>query len=241
MNESSYLPRHVGIIMDGNGRWANQRGLKRIEGHREGARSVKEIVRACRKLGIKALTLYAFSEQNWSRPDEEVAALMDLLHQYIHEEHNEIMDNGIRFSAMGELIRLPQFVRTPLKALIEESAANEEMTLTLALSYGGREDILKATRRLAEEVRDGRLDPEEINELTFSSRLSTANLPPLDLVIRTSGELRLSNFLLWEAGYAEFYFTELMWPDFRRPELEAALDAFGGRERRFGKVKNKAV
>lgn len=224
--------------MDGNGRWANRRGLQRVEGHREGARSVKEIVRACREIGVKALTLYAFSEQNWSRPNDEVSALMELLHQYIHEEHDEIMDNGIRFSAVGELERLPAFVLTPLKALMEESAGNEEMTLTLALSYGGREDILAAARRLATEVRSGRLDPEEINEITFSSRLATVGLPPLDLVIRTSGELRLSNFLLWEAAYSEFYFTELMWPEFRRPQLQEALDAYMGRDRRFGKVLN---
>ena len=224
--------------MDGNGRWANRRGLQRVEGHKEGARSVKEIVRACREFGVKALTLYAFSEQNWSRPNDEVGALMTLLHQYIHEEHDEIMDNAIRFSAVGELNRLPEFVLTPLRALMEESAANEEMTLTLALSYGGREDILAAARRMATEVREGRLDPEEINEITFSSRLATVGLPPLDLVIRTSGELRLSNFLLWEAAYSEFYFTDLMWPEFRRPQLQEALDAYMGRDRRFGKVLN---
>ncbi len=224
--------------MDGNGRWANSRGLERVEGHKEGARSVKEIVRACRETGIKALTLYAFSEQNWSRPSEEVSALMDLLHRYVHEERDEIMDNGIRFSAVGELDRLPEYVLTPLRALMDLSAGNEDMTLTLALSYGGREDILAAARRLAAEVREGRLDPEEINEVTFSSRLATVGLPPLDLVVRTSGELRLSNFLLWEAAYAEFFFTPLMWPDFRRPQLKEALDAYMGRDRRFGKVIN---
>ncbi len=241
MSDTRHLPRHVGIIMDGNGRWANSRGLERIQGHREGAKSVKEIVTACREIGVKALTLYAFSEQNWSRPSDEVSALMDLLYEYIHEEHDEIMDNGIRFSAMGELHRLPRYVREPLMALMEESSDNAGMTLTLALSYGGREDILQAARRLAAEVREGRLDPEEINEVAFSGRLSTAQLPPLDLVIRTSGELRLSNFLLWEAAYAEFYFTELMWPEFRRPQLEQALGAFNSRDRRFGKVKTKAV
>ena len=224
--------------MDGNGRWANGRGLQRVEGHREGARSVKEIVRACREIGIKALTLYAFSEQNWSRPSEEVSALMELLHRYIHEEHDEIMDNGIRFSAVGELDRLPEFVLTSLRALMDESADNEQMTLTLALSYGGREDILAAARTMAAEVRDGRLDPEEINEVTFASRLATVGLPPLDLVVRTSGELRLSNFLLWEAAYSEFFFTPLMWPDFRRTQLMEALDAYMGRDRRFGKVVN---
>jgi len=236
MSEIRDLPRHVGIIMDGNGRWAQRRGEPRIAGHREGARSVKEVVRTCRELGIQALTLYAFSEQNWARPPDEVSALMDLLHQYIREEHDEILDNDIRLNTVGEISRLPVYVLEPLKALMEASAGNGGMVLTLALSYGGREDILAATRRLAQEVRDGLLDPTEINELALGGRLSTAGLPPLDMVIRTSGELRLSNFLLWEAAYAELYFTPLMWPEFRKPQLLKALGTFGDRERRFGKV-----
>ena len=237
MSEMDRIPRHIGIIMDGNGRWAQARDQPRVQGHREGARSVRAVVRASRKLGIKALTLYAFSEQNWSRPAEEVAALMELLHEYVLEEHDEIMDNGIRLHAIGELERLPASAREPLFQLMEESKDNSEMILCLALSYGGREDILDATRKLAEDVRDGRIDPEEINEVMMEARLSTCLLPPLDLVIRTSGELRLSNFLLWEAAYAEFYFTDLMWPDFRKPQLLEALQVYQDRDRRFGKVK----
>ena len=228
------LPRHIGIIMDGNGRWARQRGQPRIAGHREGAKSVKEVVRAARRMGISALTLFAFSEQNWDRPPDEVEALMELLYRYVLEEHDEIMDNGIRLTAIGDLDRLPAFVREALFSLIKESEANQEMTLCLALSYGGREDILQATRRLAEEVRSGRIDPAEINEVLLENRLCTAGLPPLDLMIRTSGELRISNFLLWQLAYAELYFTPTMWPDFRTASLEEALRSYVNRERRFG-------
>jgi len=235
------LPRHLGIIMDGNGRWAQQRGQPRIVGHREGAQSVKEVVRAAREMGVPTLTLFAFSEQNWNRPAEEVEGLMDLLYRYVVDEHNEIMDNGIRLIAIGDLSRLPGYVQEPLFALIRESADNDHMTLCLALSYGGREDILQAARRLAEEVRSGRMDAAEINEVLFESRLHTAGLPPLDLVIRTSGELRISNFLLWQMAYAELYFTPTKWPDFRRPQLEQALEAYIDRERRFGMVAPKLV
>ena len=240
MLQKERLPRHVGIIMDGNGRWAQARNEPRIHGHREGAESVRAVVRACRALDIQALTLYAFSEQNWSRPVEEVNALMELLYKYVLEEHDEIMDNGIRLQAIGEVDRLPASAREPLQALMQESRDNREMKLCLALSYGGREDILVAARKLAADVRSGRIDADEINEVVFGSRLSTAGLPPLDLVIRTSGELRLSNFLLWEAAYAELYFTELMWPEFRKPQLHEALQAYQDRDRRFGKVKTRA-
>ena len=237
MSEKHRLPRHIGIIMDGNGRWASQRGLPRIEGHRKGARSVKEVVRAAREIGgIQALTLFAFSEQNWERPPDEVEALMELLYRYVLDEHDEIMDNGIRLIAIGELSRLPAYVREPLLSLVEESSVGRDMTLCLALSYGGREDILQATRRLAEEVRSGRIDPAEINEVLFESRLHTAGLPPLDLMIRTSGEQRVSNYLLWQLAYAEFLFTETYWPDFREAELCAALKQYQGRQRRFGKT-----
>jgi len=236
MTETRHIPGHIAIIMDGNGRWAQSRGQERISGHREGAKSVREVVRACREEGISALTLYAFSEQNWARPPAEVRALMDLLHEYLHEEHDEIMDNDIRLFAVGELNRLPELVRGPLFALMEESKHNKGMILTLALSYGGREEILNVARAMAEEVLAGKIDVAEINDVTFQARLSTAILPPLDLVIRTSGELRLSNFLLWEAAYSEFYFTPLMWPEFRRPALMEALEAYQRRNRRFGKV-----
>jgi undecaprenyl diphosphate synthase len=227
-------PRHVAIIMDGNGRWAKRRGLPRIEGHRKGADTVKEIVRAARELSLPALTLYAFSSQNWDRPVEEVRLLMELLRDYLVGERSEILDNEIRLTTIGEVSRLPGFVRAPLDALKEESQDNRRMTLCLALSYGGREAIVDAARRLAEQVTDGALRLSDINALSFGEALSTRELPPLDLVIRTSGEQRLSNFLLWEAAYAELYFTDTLWPDFDRVELTGALTMFQQRERRFG-------
>lgn len=230
------LPRHLAIIMDGNGRWAKRRGLPRIEGHRKGADSVRDITRACRELGLQALTLYAFSSQNWDRPVEEVRMLMALLRDYLVDERAEILDNQIRLTTIGDLSRLPDFVREPLDALRADSANNRGMTLCLALSYGGREAIVDAARRLTERVQAGEIRLQDMNQLSFSEALcsSQAGLPPLDLVIRTSGEQRLSNFLLWEVAYAELYFTDTMWPEFRRDELYEALAAYGGRERRFG-------
>jgi undecaprenyl diphosphate synthase len=228
------LPRHVAIIMDGNGRWAQRRGLPRVEGHRRGARSVREVVRAAREIGVGALTLYAFSSQNWQRPPEEVATLMQLLHQYVIEERAEIMDNGIRLIAIGEVDRLPSFVLDPLEELMQDSAGNRDMTLCLALSYGGRESIVEAARAMCELAARGALKPDEVTEEKFSAALQTGPLPKLDLLVRTSGEERLSNFLLWEAAYAELYFTDTYWPDFGRDELEKALASFTQRERRFG-------
>ncbi|HEY7957435.1 MAG: polyprenyl diphosphate synthase [Polyangia bacterium] len=230
------LPRHLAIIMDGNGRWAKRRGLPRIEGHRKGADSVRDITRACRELGLQALTLYAFSSQNWDRPVEEVRMLMALLRDYLVDERAEILDNQIRLTTIGDLSRLPDFVREPLDRLRADSAENRGMTLCLALSYGGREAIVDAARRLTERVQAGEIRLQDMNQLSFSEALcsSQAGLPPLDLVIRTSGEQRLSNFLLWEVAYAELYFTDTMWPEFRRDELYEALAAYGGRERRFG-------
>ncbi len=228
------LPRHVGIIMDGNGRWAEMRGQPRIEGHRVGSDSVREVTRSARRVGVQALTLYAFSSQNWSRPPEEVAALMDLLREYLLKEREEIMDNGIRLNAIGELDKLPAYVRDPLEALRAESAKNTGMTLTLALSYGGREELVQMARRIGEKIKQQLLDPSAVNESTVEDALWTAGLPPVDLVIRTSGERRLSNFLLWQSSYAELVFTDVLWPDFRARELCAALATFQQRERRFG-------
>jgi undecaprenyl diphosphate synthase len=228
------LPRHVGIIMDGNGRWAQERGLERVEGHRKGADAVRDTVRAARELGLSALTLYAFSMQNWNRPADEVAVLMELLRDYCLDERAEIMDNDIRLVAVGEIWRLPDFVRGPLDALMRDSANNKSMTLCLALSYGGQEALTDAARAIAQDVAAGKLAPDKIDQKTVQEHLCTAMLPPADLVIRTSGELRLSNFLLWEAAYAEFYFTETLWPDFDRRELYAAIEAYQTRERRFG-------
>jgi undecaprenyl diphosphate synthase len=228
------LPRHVAIIMDGNGRWAQRRGLPRIAGHREGAESVRDVVRAARQIGLEAITLYAFSAQNWARPPDEVSALMGLLRDYLVEERDEIMENGIRLRAIGEVERMPPVVRDPLDRLLAESAPNRDMTLTLALSYGGRESIARAARRAAALAAEGKRDPEEIDADRLGSLLPTSDLPPLDLLVRTSGELRISNFLLWEAAYAELFFTDALWPDFRRADLIAAIEAYSARERRFG-------
>jgi undecaprenyl diphosphate synthase len=232
--ERSRLPRHVAIIMDGNGRWAEKRSLPRLAGHREGAESVRDVVRAARQIGLEAITLYAFSSQNWARPADEVAGLMELLRDYLISERSEIMENEIRLNAIGDVDKLPPLVREPLDALMADSAGNRAMVLTLALSYGGRESIAAAARRLAELVAAGELDPASVDSDRFNSMLPTCTLPPLDLVIRTSGELRISNFLLWEAAYAELYFSSALWPDFRRGDLYAALEAYAGRERRFG-------
>jgi undecaprenyl diphosphate synthase len=228
------LPRHVGIIMDGNGRWAEERGLPRLEGHREGSTSVREVTRAARRLGIKALTLYAFSSQNWARPAEEVAGLMELLREYLEKEREEILGNDIRLTAIGELDRLPRYVREPLERLREESRDNRGMVLSLALSYGGREELVRAARALAEAAQAGELSPRALTEADVERHLWTHGLPPLDLVVRTSGEQRISNFLLWQSAYAELVFTPALWPDFRAPAFLAAVAEYQQRERRYG-------
>jgi undecaprenyl diphosphate synthase len=233
------LPRHVAIIMDGNGRWAQRRGLPRVEGHRRGAVAVRDVVRAAREIGLSAITLYAFSAQNWERPPEEVATLMQLLRDYVIDERDEIMENDIRLLAIGDVDRLPEFVKAPLDALMAESAGNRSMTLCLALSYGGRESLVAAAQKLAEEVARGALEPGGITEQHISDALQTNGLPRLDLLVRTSGEERLSNFLLWESAYAELYFTETYWPDFGKEELYRALESFRGRERRFGRTREQ--
>jgi undecaprenyl diphosphate synthase len=237
--DPTQLPRHVAIIMDGNGRWAQGRGLPRVEGHRRGAVAVRNVVRAAREVGLRAITLYAFSAQNWDRPPEEVATLMQLLRDYVIDERDEIMDNGIRLVAIGDIERLPDFVKGPLEALMRDSADNRAMTLCLALSYGGRESIVAAARALGAEVARGALKPEEITEERLGMALQTGGLPQLDLLVRTSGEERLSNFLLWESAYAELYFTETYWPDFGKEELYRALESFRRRERRFGRTREQ--
>ena len=231
---ASSLPRHVGIIMDGNGRWAQQRNRPRIEGHREGANSVRDITRAARQLGIEALTLYAFSSQNWSRPADEVAGLMQLLREFLLDERSEILDNGIRLDALGDVEKLPAFVREPLDELRATSAGNSQMTLTLALSYGGRESIARAARAAAKDIVTGILRAEDLDVDRLGSYLPTARLPALDLLIRTSGELRVSNFMLWELAYAELVFVDVLWPEFRREHLYKCLEEYAARERRFG-------
>ena len=236
MSATSPVPRHVAIIMDGNGRWAQARGLPRVQGHEEGANSVREIVRACRRRGVEALTLYSFSTENWRRPPDEVGALMGLLKRYLLTERSEIMDNGIRLRAIGQVERLPQFVQLPLRALSRESRRNTGMTLNLALSYGSRAEMVTAVQEIARQVKRRKLRPEDITEETISEHLFTAGQPDPDLLIRTSGELRISNFLLWQIAYAEIYVTDVAWPEFREPQLEEAFAAFAGRERRFGKT-----
>jgi undecaprenyl diphosphate synthase len=228
------LPRHLSIIMDGNGRWAEKRSLDRIAGHQQGAESVRQAVRNCRKLGISYLTLFAFSSENWSRPREEVDALMFLLKEFLFSELKEMLDHGIRLQAIGDLQRLPKEVLTALNEAGKQTASGTGMVLTLALSYGGRDDILQAIRRLMVLSREGNLAPEEVTEDLFSRYLWTAQLPEPDLLIRTSGELRISNFFLWQLAYTEIYVTSTLWPDFDSEELIQALLDYQGRERRFG-------
>lgn len=228
------LPKHVGIIMDGNGRWAQSRGKPRLEGHRAGADTVRDITRASRELGIEALTLYAFSSQNWARPPEEVMGLMQLLREFLIDERSEILDNQIRLEAIGDVERLPPFVTEPLDELRAASAANRGMTLTLALSYGGRESIARAVQAAVRDAIAGTLRAEDVDVDRFTSYLPTAALPPVDLLIRTSGEQRISNFLLWEIAYAELMFIDVQWPEFRRGHFYRCLEQFASRERRFG-------
>ncbi len=228
------LPRHLSIIMDGNGRWAEKRSLDRIAGHQQGAESVRQVVQNCRKLGIPYFTLFAFSSENWGRPREEVDALMVLLKEFIFSELKEMLDHGIRLQAIGDLQRLPKDVLTALNEAGKQTASGTGMVLTLALSYGGRDDILQAIRRLMVLSREGNLAPEEVTEVLFSRYLWTAQLPEPDLLIRTSGELRISNFFLWQLAYTEIYVTSTLWPDFGSEELIQALLDYQERERRFG-------
>ncbi|MCB9665949.1 MAG: isoprenyl transferase [Alphaproteobacteria bacterium] len=230
------VPRHVAIIMDGNGRWAQRHGLPRTAGHEAGAESVREVVRACGELGVDVLTLYSFSTENWARPEDEVWALMGLLERYLREETGELLSNGVRLRGIGELDQLPDHVRQLLRAGEALTADNQGMELLLALSYGARAELVAAVRELAQEVRDGELEVEAIDEDLVASRLYTAGLPDPDLLIRTSGDLRLSNFLLWQVAYAELYVTPVPWPEFRRPHLLEAFAAYGERQRRFGKT-----
>jgi len=222
--------------MDGNGRWARQRGLPRVEGHRAGAESVREIVRVSGELGIEYLTLYAFSSENWNRPRAEVAALMRLLEFYLKQEIPELKRNNVRLAAIGRLHELPLRAQKQLDRSIDALRANTGLTLVLALSYGARAELVDAVRGIAREIKAGRLDVSDIDEQAISQRLYTRAMPDPDLLIRTSGELRLSNFLLWQISYAELYVTETLWPAFRRAEYLAALEAFRRRQRRFGQV-----
>jgi undecaprenyl diphosphate synthase len=228
------VPAHVGIIMDGNGRWAESRGLPRLEGHREGSASVRAVTTCAREIGVRALTLYAFSSQNWSRPAEEVAGLMELLREYLQREKPTLLDNDIRLQTIGDVDRLPRFVRSVLDEVCEATSPCKTMILSLALSYGGREELVRAAQLIASDVAAGKLRPADVDAQAMEDRLYTRGLPELEVCIRTSGELRISNFLLWQVAYTEIVFADTAWPEFREEAFLEALLEFRGRERRFG-------
>lgn len=230
------LPCHVAIIMDGNGRWARQRNQPRIAGHRAGARSVRDVVNECNRLGIRYLTLYSFSTENWKRPDDEVRALMDLCVEYLVKERRELTDNNIRFLQIGRREGLPAPVLDELDQTTAMTSAGTGLTLCLALNYSSRTEITDAMRSIADDVKAGRLDPDAIQEATISDRLYTAGLPDPDLLVRTAGELRVSNYLLWQISYAEIHVTDVFWPDFRIEDLHRALRDYASRDRRFGGI-----
>jgi undecaprenyl diphosphate synthase len=230
------LPQHIAVIMDGNGRWAQQRGKNRLRGHEAGAKAVRKTVEAAAKLGIKHLTLYAFSTENWSRPKTEVSTLMSLLVRNLRPELQRMTDNNIRLSAIGSLDKLPKKVREELVEVIEKTQSNTGTNLTLALSYGAREEIKQAVIDISKKVKNSIINVESIDETIINEHLYTQHLPDVDLLIRTSGEVRISNFLLWQIAYAELYFTDVMWPEFDEYELHQAINSYLKRERRFGKT-----
>lgn len=234
--DKNNLPRHVAIIMDGNGRWAKQKGKNRIFGHRNGVKAVQQVVEACAELGIPYLTLYAFSTENWKRPKTEIETLMQLLVASLKKELKTLSDKNIQLNAIGNMQALSKKVHEELKAVIEKTKQNNRMVLTLALSYGSREELKNAVQQLCTEVKNNIISPEDIDELVINEHLYTQNLPDVDLLIRTSGEYRISNFLLWQIAYAELYFTDTLWPDFRKEHLYEALLNYQKRERRFGKT-----
>jgi len=228
------LPRHIAIIMDGNGRWAEKKSLNRIVGHRKGIEVAREVIRCCRELGIQVLTLYAFSTENWNRPKREVKALMTLLKRFLRAEGKELIQNNIRLNTIGNIADLPKDVSEVLKEFMLETKNNTGMILNAALSYSGRNEIIQAIKKIVRYVQQGKLTPHQINEEVFSHCLFTDGLPDPDLLIRTSGELRISNFLLWQMAYTEIYVTNILWPDFTKKDLLDAIEDYQGRERRFG-------
>ena len=234
ISDPTFGARHVAIIMDGNGRWAKRKLLPRALGHKKGVEAVRNIVRVAGKMGLEVMTLYAFSSENWNRPEDEISDLMGLLREYIRSDIDEFVDNGVRLKVIGNYKALDADIVAMIDNAIEKTAGNSRMTLAVALNYGAQDEILRAVQHIACQVKSGELEPEAIDLGHISGALDTADLPPLDLLIRTSGELRLSNFLLWQAAYSELYFTDTLWPDFDRAELEKALQSFGGRERRYG-------
>jgi undecaprenyl diphosphate synthase len=234
LKRSGEIPTHIAIIMDGNGRWAKRRGLPRVAGHREGVKSVRDVVEACAQLGVKYLTLFAFSTENWRRPKEEIDTLMKLLIKTIRSETEKLHKNDIKLMAIGDIDSLPKEVRQELKEAMEKTKNNKRMVLNLALSYSGRWEIIEAVKEIARDVKKGKVKIEEIDDKLFSNYLKTAGIPDPDLLIRTSGELRISNFLLWQIAYTELYITDCLWPDFRRKHLYEAIRDYQRRERRFG-------
>ncbi|HXV68602.1 MAG TPA: isoprenyl transferase [Nitrospira sp.] len=234
--EPELLPKHVAVIMDGNGRWAELRGLPRIAGHREGINSVREMITQCLELGIRALTIYAFSQENWNRPTQEISALMGLLEHYLSTERASLIEQQVRFRAIGRLELLPESARHWVRTTEKETAHLDKLVLTVALSYGGRAEIVDAVRALITDARAGAIEPEHLDEATIQQYLYTHPLPDPDLLIRTSGETRISNFLLWQLAYTELCFTPTLWPDFRRREFLLALIEYQRRERRFGRI-----
>ena len=234
--DKEMLPKHLAIIMDGNGRWAKQQGKPRIFGHEKGAKTVREIIQEVSEIGIPYLTLYAFSTENWKRPKLEVEALMHLLSRYLKKEVAIMQENNIRLNAIGDLESLPSKVRKELYKAMEQTQNNTSTTVSLALAYGGQQELLQMTQQLAQRVQQGQLTPQQITPELIQQTLYTQNIPPVDLLIRTSGECRISNFLLWQIAYAELYFTDILWPDFSPEELHKALANYQNRERRFGKT-----
>lgn len=232
-NNNSF-PRHIAIIMDGNGRWAKKRHLNRVEGHRAGVKTVKEIVKASVKIGIKVLTLFAFSKENWNRPKDEVSALMELLKHYLKSDIQELMDNNIRVKIIGDIYDLPEDIQLSLKEVIEKTSKNNGMNLVFALSYGGRAEIINAVKKIIQDSKDGRINPDNLCQEVFERYLYTSGLPDPDLLIRTSGEYRISNFLLYQIAYTEIYVTRKLWPDFTKDDLIKAIHDYQRRERRFG-------
>lgn len=234
--DTTRLPQHIAIIMDGNGRWAERHAMGRILGHKKGADSVRAAVRTCRRIGIRYLTLYAFSMENWLRPEEEVSALLNLLKEYLQNEVQEMMDQDIRLVAIGNLESLGEPIHSKLREISAKTSGNKGMILTLALSYGGRDEIVAAAKRMVSDGMAGKITPEQVTKALYADYLYTAGIPDPDLLIRTGGEYRISNFLLWQMAYTEFYFTETLWPDFRDRHLQKAIDDYQRRERRFGKT-----
>ncbi len=239
--DKARLPKHVAIIMDGNGRWAKERGQLRVFGHKNGVKAVRDTVEGAVEIGIKYLTLYAFSTENWNRPKLEVSALMELLVNTINKETKTLMDNGVKLHAIGNLEQLPSKCYTRLQEAMQKTANNANCTLTLALSYSARWEITEAVRQLARQVQSGEITPDDIDEIRVAQQLTTRGMPDPELMIRTSGEQRISNYLLWQLAYAELYFTDKMWPEFRRDDLFEALATFQNRERRFGLTSEQVV